>query len=353
MKFPTKLNIYKFRLNNKRYAIDINTGFSFEIDEIIDTILNLCNGINNKEDIISKMSKSWNKKRITCSLAKLEKLTKIGRLTNGDIPYWQREVNWQRLQKNFFKPRYKKQILLLNLKRGMKILEVGCGIGTLSFDIAKLVLPKGRIVGLDISEKLLKIAREEAKFKGITNFLPKKGYAEKMPFADNQFNGVVSRYLLQHSRSPLRILKEMKRVAKDGAFIAAIDIDDSIISYPPQPSALEKLFWAYAKTQKIQGGDRYIGRKLYWYFKKSGFKDIRVYPFFVNLRAGKIPANLLLEIASLFVYKIIIVKTKLVDELRLLTNSEFEEGLKVGLDWLKQEVFEMIFEYQVIGTVRK
>ncbi len=101
----------------------------------------------------------------------------------------------------------------------MYILDVGTGTGFLAMLLAEL---GHRVVGVDISDEMLKIARKKAYSYGL-NVVFKKGDAEKLPFDDRTFDAVVCRHVFWTLPNPLNALKEWHRVVKDGGKVVVID----------------------------------------------------------------------------------------------------------------------------------
>lgn len=110
----------------------------------------------------------------------------------------------------------------LPLKADIKILDLGVGSGYLSFPIAQ-EYPNISIIGLDIVEKALEVNRSMAKKQNIRNisFISYNGI--DFPFADSEFDMVISRYALHHFPNIQKSISEVSRVMKQGAFLFISD----------------------------------------------------------------------------------------------------------------------------------
>lgn len=102
-------------------------------------------------------------------------------------------------------------------RRG-RVLDAGCGSGEVLIEIAK-AFPEAELVGLDLSEPLLEIAREQAEDADLSDRLTfRKGDVEAMPFDDDSFNIVISVNTFHVVDNPVAMLDEIERVLKpDGA----------------------------------------------------------------------------------------------------------------------------------------
>jgi len=110
------------------------------------------------------------------------------------------------------------------LKSGSSVLDVGCGFGLESFRLARLVLPGGRVVGIDKSADFIKEAEARAaQAKLAITF--EVGDAESLPFADAAFDVTRAERLLVYVPDPKRALEEMRRVTRPGGVVTAIEPD--------------------------------------------------------------------------------------------------------------------------------
>ena len=112
-----------------------------------------------------------------------------------------------------------------------RILDVGTGSGIVALEIAK-TLPNTEVIGLDLSEPLLDIARADAKAAGLTkNLIFKKGDAQEMPFEDNSFDTVVSLNTIHIVDSPVKMLNEVERILKPDGLAVLANIKRSWFGY--------------------------------------------------------------------------------------------------------------------------
>lgn len=114
--------------------------------------------------------------------------------------------------------------LIPHIKPTDTILDLGCGPGTITADLAELV-PQGRVVGGDPVESVLKQAAEYAQTRGLSNVTFEKIDGNQLSFPDDSFDVVTCHQVLQHVNDPVGILKEMRRVVKPGGIVAAREAD--------------------------------------------------------------------------------------------------------------------------------
>jgi SAM-dependent methyltransferase len=104
----------------------------------------------------------------------------------------------------------------LNLRPGMKVLDVACGTGNLALPAARA---GADVTGVDIAPNLVEQARENAKREGL-NAKFDEGDAEALPYADASFDGVVTMFGAMFAPRPELVAAELKRVCRPGGFIA-------------------------------------------------------------------------------------------------------------------------------------
>jgi ubiquinone/menaquinone biosynthesis C-methylase UbiE len=153
----------------------------------------------------------------------------------------------------------------VNLKNKKKILDVGCGTGAVTLDIA--LLTDGEVVGIDIdSEKLGEAKRVLA---NISNVKLMEGDVLDLPFEGKSFDLVVFNIVLMHVKDQQKAMEEMVRVTQKGGYVLGTLEPDyaSRIDYPEDPATSYIL-----KIFKERGADIYAGRKLKVLFNQAGLK---------------------------------------------------------------------------------
>lgn len=157
--------------------------------------------------------------------------------------------------------------LEVGLKDAKSILDLGCGSGIVTKDIAHLT--KGKVIGIDGSDDMIKVARDVLKdYKNVELYV---GGAEYIPFDDNIFDIVTCNLLLMWANNPQQVVNEMARVVKPGGrVLASLEPDyGGKLHYPENPK-VDPIF--AGKSIKQKGGDPHIGRKLRLLFVKAGLE---------------------------------------------------------------------------------
>ena len=139
--------------------------------------------------------------------------------------------------------------LLAALCPGQRLLDVGCGPGTITIDLAARVAP-GSVVGLDRSQRVVEVARDAARSAGATNVAFQVGDVYALPFDDATFDVVHAHQVLQHLTDPVAALRELRRVTRPGRLVAVRYADYSAMTrYPPSDGLDERRALHHEVTQ--------------------------------------------------------------------------------------------------------
>jgi ubiquinone/menaquinone biosynthesis C-methylase UbiE len=150
---------------------------------------------------------------------------------------------------------------LPHLRRGMNVLDCGCGSGSITVDLAEVVAP-GTVVGVDIDVHQLEAARTQAAQRGVTNVRFEVASIYALPFVEAAFDAALAHTLLIHLREPLQALKALRRVMKPGGVIAVADDDFSTrVMSPADPSA-DRLLDLWVRVLEYNGASPYYSRHL-------------------------------------------------------------------------------------------
>lgn len=102
-----------------------------------------------------------------------------------------------------------------------KVLDIGCGAGHASFTAAAQV---AEVTAYDLSGEMLAVVAQAANGRGLANIRTVQGVAEALPFADGEFDWVISRYSAHHWRDVGQALREVRRVLKPGGKVMVMDV---------------------------------------------------------------------------------------------------------------------------------
>src|SRR5260370_20466571 len=144
--------------------------------------------------------------------------------------------------------------LLGRLEPGMRVLDVGCGPGTITADLAALV-PSGQVVGIDAAADVLDGARQEAERRGQANVRFETGDVYQLAFGDDAFDVVHAHQVLQHLSDPVAALAEMRRVCRPGGLVAARDGDYGGFFWFPSDPGLDEWQALYPDVARGLGGE--------------------------------------------------------------------------------------------------
>ena len=163
--------------------------------------------------------------------------------------------------------------LIPHLRPGQELLDVGCGPGTITADLARLVTP-GQVIGVDAADEPLGIAASEATAAGLTNLTYEVGDVYALACADDRFDVVHAHQLLQHLADPVAALVEMGRVCRPGGVVAVRDADMASMAWWPGGPVLDRWLELYGHVARANGGEPDAGRRLLSWAHAAGFTDV-------------------------------------------------------------------------------
>jgi ubiquinone/menaquinone biosynthesis C-methylase UbiE len=175
------------------------------------------------------------------------------------------EIARLEVQATFFEPLTKQTLLNAGVKKGMSCIDIGCGSGSVTRLMAKMVGETGHVVGVDVDKRYLQycnrsIVTSRQNMEFIYDDICNSQIDDK-----ERFDIVYSRFTFHHLTDRREAIRSMKRLKKNGGIIMIQDLDHAPGSWLcyPENKVVDKLRKVYVALIKKRGGDPQVGRKLY------------------------------------------------------------------------------------------
>lgn len=157
----------------------------------------------------------------------------------------------------------------------MTLLDVGCGPGTITADLATR-LKGGTVIGIDLSEEVVALAREQHLASSGADLSFRTGDVYSLDFVDATFDVVYAHQVLQHLSRPVEAFEEMRRVLKPEGFLAVRDADYGGFTWYPSDPVLSRWMDVYHQLTSRNGAQADAGRYLKAWARAAGFDDVVV-----------------------------------------------------------------------------
>lgn len=155
---------------------------------------------------------------------------------------------------------------------GMRVLDLGTGLGHVAMLVAELVGPEGRVVGLDNSARMLEVAAQRTRLQPQLRFVQ----GDVRHWRDEEpFDAVIGRLILFHLPDPVSVLQHHAAALRPGGLLLAMDFDvGACRTEPALPMVAEGLGWVRAAFRHA-GADPAIGAKLALLLAQAGLADVQ------------------------------------------------------------------------------
>lgn len=173
----------------------------------------------------------------------------------------QSEIERLDLQASFFEPFSQVALARAGIKESMRCLDVGCGSGSVTRLMARMVGDRGRVTGIDIDDKYVEYCRRINTYPNV-NLVHDDVSSHNL---DGNFDIAFSRFMFVHLKDPRRAVRSMKELVKEGGKVIIQELDhspDSWLSYPNE-DCVDNLREAFVTLVAKSGGDPLAGRKLF------------------------------------------------------------------------------------------
>ena len=163
--------------------------------------------------------------------------------------------------------------LLPHLAPNQRLLDIGCGPGTITVDLARRVAP-GEVLGLDVAEEVVAQAEAHRREQGVDNVRFATGDVYALDLPEASVDVVHAHQVLQHLTDPVRALQEVRRVLKPGGLLAVRDSDYGAFTWAPADRGLDRWLELYHQVTGHNGAEADAGRLLLGWVQQAGFLDV-------------------------------------------------------------------------------
>ena len=160
------------------------------------------------------------------------------------------------------------------IRPGDVVLEVGCGTGAVTRDLAALVGRRGSVVGVDPSRVILGEARKLSRSVGGGRITLRQADGAQLPFADGRFDVALAITVILHVADPLRVAREMARVVRRGGGVGLQDQDFGLVAVTHPDRALTELILKEVASRIY--AEPYSGRRLPGLLRDAGLERVRL-----------------------------------------------------------------------------
>ena len=160
----------------------------------------------------------------------------------------------------------------------MRLLDCGCGPGSITVGLAKIVAP-GQTIGIDLEPGQIERARLFAARDGAANLSFAVANIYDLPFADASFDAVFAHTVLEHLSDPRRVLRELRRVLKAGGVVGVRDPDYGAGVWVPATPLLAAVGDLLLRVREYHGGSPRYARHLRQLLGEAGFVQVQAHAF--------------------------------------------------------------------------
>lgn len=165
--------------------------------------------------------------------------------------------------------------LLPHLAPGQRLLDVGCGPGSITLDLARRIASpdgSGQAIGVDRSEDVLATARDLAAAQGVLNATYEPGNIYDLQYDDGTFDIVHAHQVLHHLADPVAAVRELRRVTAPGGVLSLREADYAAMSWFPGSAAMDQWREVYDAISRSNGAEPNAGRRLLAWSLDAGFE---------------------------------------------------------------------------------
>jgi ubiquinone/menaquinone biosynthesis C-methylase UbiE len=166
-------------------------------------------------------------------------------------------------QSELIRPLTERMLLAAGISAGMHVLDVGCGVGDVSFLVSDLVGERGSVIGVDVDHGALEVADRRRAARHLKNIEFRAGDACSVDF-EHRFDAAVGRFVLMFVDDPTAVLRRLSRAVNPGGLLAFQEHVAYVhgVSAERQP-LLASMLQLFARTFERSGARLNMGLELY------------------------------------------------------------------------------------------
>lgn len=181
------------------------------------------------------------------------------------------EIESQRLinQSRFYGELTEEVLRRAGIGSGVRVLDVGCGVGDVTFLLASIVGPSGSVLGVDRAPESVQLARERATTLGLSNVAFQEGDIANLAL-DEKFDALVGRFVLLYMSDPTAVLQGLRRLVPSGGLVVFQEMDMSAARSVPRATLYETCLEWIRETFRLGGVEIDMGSRLFPTFQRAG-----------------------------------------------------------------------------------
>jgi ubiquinone/menaquinone biosynthesis C-methylase UbiE len=222
------------------------------------------------------------------------------------------------------------------LKPGMQVLDVGCGTGAISKDIAKKVGPQGHVTAIDNTEHFIISGKET--YSDVENLELICTDLFELD-TDKKFDLIVTARTLQWLSTPVQALEKMKSMLKPGGWLSVLDYNHTAIEWQPEPPASMLVFYAaFLRWRNDAGMNNRVADDAAGYFEELGIKSIKVFDADQTYKKGESDF-----VSKIGIWSQVAQSTQMVDE-GYITNQQRLQAIEDYDNWIATDAEQMVMK---------
>jgi SAM-dependent methyltransferase len=195
-------------------------------------------------------------------------------MDDTDYALGRTNAEYERLieQAELLRPLTERVLRAAGISSGMHVLDVGCGMGDVSFLVSELVGPTGSVLGIDLDGVALGLAKQRRDGRGIANVVFRQGDARSVD-SERLFDAAVGRFVLMYMTDPTAVLRLIAERVRPGGIVAFHEwvaaVSPASVMNLPVLASFENLI---IRTFERSGARLDIGGELYWRMRDAGLE---------------------------------------------------------------------------------